>query len=123
MASLPLSGTTNSLCLSRPRRLFYQESIFGGPTPNNISAPALALLPNLAYDSWVTIGLDGPASAADGEVNPSLLAGSWDDTFENGNSFVVDDNQGSDGTSSPYGFQLLGRRRPPRPRGATHHRW
>ncbi|MEC8361299.1 MAG: hypothetical protein VX002_03275, partial [Bacteroidota bacterium] len=74
---------------------FYQESIFGGPTPNNISAPALALLPNLAYDSWVTIGLDGPASAADGEVNPSLLAGSWDDTFENGNSFVVDDNQGS----------------------------
>ena len=74
---------------------FYQESIFGGATPNNISAPALALLPNLAYDSWVTIGLDGPASAADGEVNPSLLAGSWDDTFEAGNSFVVDDNQGS----------------------------
>ena len=55
----------------------------------------LALLPNLAYDSWVTIGLDGPASSANGEVNASLLAGTWDDDFEAGNSFVVDDNQGS----------------------------
>ena len=74
---------------------FYQESIFGGVTPGNISGPALGLLPNLAYDSWVTIGLDGPASSANGEVNASLLAGTWDDAFEAGNSFLVNDNQGS----------------------------
>ena len=74
---------------------FYQEPIFGGATPSSAIAPALGLLPILAYDSWITIGLDGPASSADGEVNVSLLAGSWDDAFENGNSFVVDDNQGS----------------------------
>ena len=74
---------------------FYQETIFGGPTPSNISAAALSFTPNLAYDSWVTIGLEGPASSANGEVNASLLAGTWDDVFEGGNSFVVDDNQGS----------------------------
>ena len=74
---------------------FYQESIFGGVTPGNINSAMLALLPNLAYDSWVTIGLDGPASSANGEINASLLAGTWDDDFEAGNSFVVDDNQGS----------------------------
>ena len=27
-------------------------------------------------------------------MNPSLLAGNWDDAFEAGNSFIVDDNQG-----------------------------
>ncbi|MDG1675388.1 MAG: hypothetical protein P8H88_08085, partial [Flavobacteriales bacterium] len=74
---------------------FYQESVFGGATPANISAPALGLLPILAFDSWVTIGIDGPASSADGEVNASLLAGGWDNDFESGNSFVVNDNQGS----------------------------
>ena len=74
---------------------FYQEAIFGGATPSNISAPALGLLPLLAYDSWVTIGLDGPASAAAGESNASLLAGTWDQSFESGNSFLVEDNQGS----------------------------
>ena len=74
---------------------FYQEPIFGGVTPANISAPALGLLPSLAYDSWVTIGLEGPASSANGEVNASLLAGTWDDAFEDGDSFLVDDNTGS----------------------------
>ena len=32
---------------------FYQETIFGGATPGNISAAALGLLPNLAYDRWL----------------------------------------------------------------------
>ena len=53
---------------------FYQEAIFGGATPSNISAPALGLLPLLAFDSWVTIGIDGPASAAAGESNASIVA-------------------------------------------------
>ena len=74
---------------------FYQEPIFGGVTPGNLSAVALSLLPELAYDSWVTIGLDRQASSVEGEVNASLLAGSWDDIFESGQSFVVDDNYGS----------------------------
>ena len=72
---------------------FFQEPIFGGATPANISSAALSLIPDLAYDSWVTIGLDGPASS--GESNVSLLPGTWASDFEDGNSFTVNDGVGS----------------------------
>ncbi|MBT5147645.1 MAG: hypothetical protein HOM41_03720, partial [Flavobacteriales bacterium] len=72
---------------------FYQESVFGGVTPENISAAAIGFIPNLAYDSWVTVGLDGPASSL--ETTTSLLPGAWSSQFENGNSFSVDDGTGS----------------------------
>ena len=72
---------------------FYQELIFGGVTPENISAGAIGFIPNLAYDSWVTIGLDGPAVSPEADV--SLLPGSWASTFENGESFTIDDGLGS----------------------------
>ena len=51
------------------------------------------MIPDLAYDSWVTIGLDGPASS--GESNVSLLPGTWASDFESGNSFTVNDGVGS----------------------------
>jgi hypothetical protein len=72
---------------------FYQEPVFGGVTPENISAAAIGFIPNLAYDSWVTVGLDGPASSL--ESATSLLPGAWSSQFENGNSFTVDDGTGS----------------------------
>ncbi|HIO16741.1 MAG TPA: hypothetical protein EYN19_07885, partial [Flavobacteriales bacterium] len=72
---------------------FYQEPIFGGVTPSNSSGAALSILPNLLYDSWITIGIDGPASA--GESNVSLLPGTWGFDFESGNSFTVNDGIGS----------------------------
>jgi len=81
----PLSFTADSS--------FYQEPIFGGPTPSNASTAAISFIPNLAYDSWVTIGLDGPAVSP--EANVSLLPGSWASTFENGESFTIDDGLGS----------------------------
>ena len=81
----PLSFTTNTS--------FYQEPIFGGPTPSNASDGAIEFVPNLAYDSWITIGIDGPAEAP--EANVSLLPGSWTSTFENGESFTIDDGIGS----------------------------
>ena len=83
----PLSLTTTTS--------FYQEPIFGGATPANNSAAAMGLLPDLAYDSWVTIGLEGPSTSSAGEVNASLLSGAWTLAFEDGESFLVDDNQGS----------------------------
>jgi hypothetical protein len=55
----------------------------------------MGLLPDLAYDSWVTIGLEGPSTSSAGEVNASLLSGAWTLAFEDGESFFVDDNQGS----------------------------
>ncbi|MDE0917226.1 MAG: hypothetical protein OSA04_02850, partial [Flavobacteriales bacterium] len=72
---------------------FFQEPIFGGSTPSNVSTAALGLIPDLAYDSWVTIGLDGPASS--GESNVSLLPGTWASDFEDGNGFTVNDGVGS----------------------------
>ena len=72
---------------------FYQEPIFGGVTPANSSGAALSLLPDLAYDSWVTVGIDGPASG--GEADATLLPGDWMSTFEAGNSFLVNDGVGS----------------------------
>ena len=72
---------------------FYQEPIFGGVTPENVSAAAIGFIPNLAYDSWVTVGLDGPASSL--QTTTSLLPGTWSSQFENGNSFSVDGGTGS----------------------------
>ena len=40
---------------------FYQNAL-GGATPNDMSAGAIALVPELAYDSYVTVGLDGAAT-------------------------------------------------------------
>ena len=71
---------------------FYQEPIFGGETPENSSGPTLGLIPELAYDSWITIGIDGPASG--NESNVSLIPGTWISDFESGNSFEVNDGLG-----------------------------
>ena len=54
---------------------------------------ALQLLPDLEFDSWVTVGIDGPASS--GESDASLLPGDWVNTFEEGNSFLINDGVGS----------------------------
>ena len=62
-------------------------------TPENNSAGAIGFLPNLEYDSWVTVGLDGPSS--DGQNPTSILPGPWVTEFEAGNSFTVNDGIGS----------------------------
>ena len=54
---------------------FYQEPIFGGVTPENISEAAIGFIPNLAYDSWVTVGLDGPASSVESATSLYLAHG------------------------------------------------
>ena len=58
---------------------FYQNAL-GGATPNDISAGAIALVPELAYDSYVTVGLTGEPQGAEGNVE--LIPGDWVDAFE-----------------------------------------
>jgi hypothetical protein len=72
---------------------FYQELVLGGVTPENNSEGAIGFMPNLEYDSWVTVGIDGPAS--EGQNATSILPGPWVTEFENGNSFTVNDGIGS----------------------------
>ena len=46
---------------------FYQ-AVLGAATPNDINSLLFAVYPDLAYDSWVTIGLEGVPNAAVGEA-------------------------------------------------------
>ena len=47
---------------------FYQNPL-GGATPNDISDAAIALVPELAYDSYVTVGLTGQPEGAEGSAD------------------------------------------------------
>ncbi|MGB1100272.1 MAG: hypothetical protein ACPGYS_05125, partial [Flavobacteriales bacterium] len=71
---------------------FYQNA-FGGATSNDITSGAVALVPELAYDSYVTIGLTGQPQGQEGSVE--LIPGTWMDAFEAGDSFTVNDGIGS----------------------------
>ena len=50
----------------------------------------IAVSPELAYDSYVTIGLDGPAMEL-GDVNAGIIPGPWSADFEAGGPVIVDD--------------------------------
>ena len=46
---------------------FYQATL-GAATPNGIQTALFAVYPDLAYDSWVTIGLESAPNAGIGEI-------------------------------------------------------
>jgi len=70
---------------------FYQH-MFGQAVASDLNANLIAFFPNLAYDSWVTIGLTGPA--APGQVGVSTQdspANNWVDVFEAGGNINISD--------------------------------
>ena len=80
--ALNLSSTTS----------FYQHP-GGGVTPEGLSEAMLSVTPELAYDSYVTIGLDGPATSLD-EMNTGIIPGPWSASFEAGGPVNVTDEFG-----------------------------
>ena len=73
---------------------FYQ-SPFGTALGSNINPLLFGAFPDLQYDSWVTIGLDGPAGA--NEVAPSTIGdlnNQWVTNFELGMNIVIEDSIG-----------------------------
>lgn len=55
------------------------------------------MFPDLAYDSWLTIGLEGPADLGAGEQQVTTLGppvGGWIEDFAAGNSVQIDDEVG-----------------------------
>jgi len=71
---------------------FFQHAL-GGATPSNITPGAIDLIPELAFDSWVTLGI---SQSPVGDQSPvELIPGSWSTEFENGNGFNVNDGIGS----------------------------
>ena len=80
--SLNLSSSTS----------FYQHAA-GGVTPELLSEMMVDMMPNLAYDSYVTVGLDGPAMEA-GEANAGVIPGPWSSEFEAGGPVIVEEELG-----------------------------
>lgn len=77
-------GTTTS---------FYQHP-GGSALGQSINPVVIASFPELAYDSWVTIGLDQLAGFGEGEVQTVQGASAWSNEFENGNDIVMNDELG-----------------------------
>ena len=89
-----------------PTRIFtttaFHQDALGGTTPENINPLLLPAFPDLAYDSWITIGLDGPADASAGESAVSTVASpnqNWTLAFDPGagqpgGDIVMDDEVG-----------------------------
>ena len=65
---------------------FYQNAL-GAAVPNGINSLLFPVYPDLAYDSWVTIGLEGTPNAGIGEANVSTVQSAtnpWATTFDPG---------------------------------------
>ena len=76
---------------------WYQDAN-GGQFPCANNPLLFDLFPELAFDSWLTLGIDGPPVAADGEECPQVVMSTgspFATEFENGQSFVIDDLIGS----------------------------
>ena len=77
---------------------FYHAAL-GAATPNGINSLLFAVYPELEYDTWVTIGLEGVPDALAGEANVSTVQSSsnqWVTTFDPGGglpgaSVAIDD--------------------------------
>ena len=77
----------------------FYHSLFGGGVPNGINSLLFPVYPDLAYDSWVTIGLEGSPNAGIGEANVSTVQSAdnpWLTNFEPGGgvpggNIVIDD--------------------------------
>ena len=85
-----------------PETSFYQNP-FGGSNPEGVSPAWINFVPDLAYDSWVTIGLDGPSSSSAGEEGVTMLfASGWESVFGSGLGFIEDGENGSGWAVIPW---------------------
>ena len=75
---------------------FYQHPN-GGVFPNGINPILFGFIPEIQYDSWFTIGIDGVPNTALGQGSVQGLPEPqpWSASFEAGNGFVIDDIIGS----------------------------
>jgi hypothetical protein len=67
-----VSGDATNATLVNTTTDFYQATL-GAGTPNGINSLLFPVYPDLAYDSWVTIGLEGVPNAGGGEAGVSTV--------------------------------------------------
>jgi len=83
-----------------PTNIYSSTSFFQHPAGSVLAEGSNPLvfpfIPDAEYDSWVTIGLDGPVGGGTGESGVSLLEGNepWIAPFENGESLTINDDLG-----------------------------
>ena len=81
-----ISGDATNPTYVNTSTSFYQAAL-GGLTASSSNPLLFAFYPDLAYDSYVSIGLTGPANASAGEANPSTVqsgANPWATNFDPG---------------------------------------
>ena len=114
---------------ANPTRIFtttqFHQEVLGGVTPENINPLLLPSFPDLAYDSWITIGLEGPADPNEGENSVSVVNSpeqNWSLSFDPGagqpgSNLIMDDmvcgvwyvlNGDANGMPDEHGRVLLG---------------
>ena len=89
-------GDSNAATLITSTTSFYQDG-FGAGLATGINPDLIAFFPSVAYDSWVTIGVDGPVDPTAGEGAVNVIAGPtnpWLVNFEAGGDIVIDDETG-----------------------------
>ncbi|MDA8978966.1 T9SS type A sorting domain-containing protein [bacterium] len=75
----------------------WHQDPLGANYAQGVNPTLYDMFPDLAFDSWLTIGLEGPADLAAGEQEVTTLgpaAGGWIEDFAAGNSVQVDDEIG-----------------------------
>jgi len=83
---------------------FYQDPL-GGLTPNGINPTLYGLFPNLAYDSWITIGQEDDALDPTTGVVGGAQWNSASVAFEAGGDFIVNDGVGGSVYVTPNQIQ------------------
>ena len=87
-------GDSDTPLLIATSTSFYQHPL-GSSLGHNISPFAFEVLPELEYDSWLTVGLDGPAGPNDQPPSPIGDSESgWLSNFEAGGNVVVNHSTG-----------------------------
>ena len=96
-----VSGDALNPTLVNTTTNFY-HALLGAGTPNGINSVLFPVYPDLAYDSWVTIGLEGTPNAGAGEANVSTVQSNdnpWLTNFDPGagqpgGNIAIDDGIG-----------------------------
>jgi hypothetical protein len=84
---------------------FYQH-FAGGWSALGQNLALMEQFPELAYDSYVTVQLDGPADMSAMEINPIALPGAWVNEFESGQNITINDFIGSGWYVTPDGVNI-----------------
>jgi hypothetical protein len=79
----------------RSSQPFYQVPGFANPFPTDVLPAFLTFIPELGYDSWVTIGVDQAPNGAAGEAAPTSVASTdWITQFNAGADVELDSYYG-----------------------------